>query len=30
MGGGAWTSASYSTYTKSTRGISLDDFVNTS
>ena len=28
MGGGAWTSASYSTYTKSTRGISLDDFVN--
>lgn len=29
MGGGAWTSASYSTYTTSTRGISLDDFVNT-
>ena len=29
MGGGAWTSASYSTYTKSTRGVDLDDFVNT-
>ena len=29
MGGGAWTSASYSTYTTSTRGVDLDDFVNT-
>lgn len=30
MGGGAWTSSSYSTYTKSTRGVDVDDFINTS
>ena len=29
MGGGAWTSSSYSTYTKSTRGVDIDDFINT-
>ena len=29
MGGGSWTSSSYSNYTKTTRGVDLDDFVNT-